>query len=87
MTNLSLPFINVFVHTYDGPTLLENRVMAMVVLPRVGEYLALSSDGEWFCVDTIVHCPFNTSRDGAIDVELYAVKVAHMDVLKARKLE
>lgn len=70
----------VFVHTQSGKGKSDwkNDSREFLRLPVVGEYFALSSTGEWFQVDLVVHCPF----DGQYAAEVFGTQIDHLEVKK-----
>lgn len=82
--------IRVFVHPHDGDKFIGrlNLMVPMLAVPRVGEYIIVESGGDWFRVDTVVHCPFNLQDDhpdGNPDVEVWATRCTELEVLTGRK--
>lgn len=70
----------VFVHTQTakGKSDWINQGRKFLRLPIAGEYIALSSRSPWYCVEIVIHCPFNADYAA----EIYATEVDHMDALK-----
>ena len=71
----------VFVHTQSakGKSDWSNEGREFLRLPVFGEYFALASGGEWYQVDLVVHCPFESEYAA----EVYGTLVDHVEVLKA----
>ena len=70
----------VFVHTQSarGKCDWDNEGRDFLRLPVVGEYIALSSTGEWHRVDLVLHCPF----EAGYAAEIFATRVNHHDVMQ-----
>jgi hypothetical protein len=72
--------IQVFLHTRSpGKHDWANEYRGFAQVPKVGEYLALSSESPWYEVQLVIHVPFK-AQCGA---EVYAVEVDHMAVKAA----
>lgn len=71
----------VFVHTREqGEMEWVNDYYPFSRVPVEGEYFTLSSDGEWFLVELVVHTPF----DKEVHAEVFAVQVDHLEVMKSK---
>jgi len=72
--------MKVFLHTRD-PKESEcvNQFLEFARIPVIGEHVAISSDSPWFKVVVVVHTPFPCD----CEAEVYAVKVEHLEVIKA----
>jgi hypothetical protein len=69
--------IKVFLHTHDkGEANWVNVPKEFAILPSVGEYIATSTDSDWYRVELVVHTPFSCEYDA----EVFAVKVNHNEV-------
>lgn len=75
--------MEVFVHTVE--TLDDqkpvNQGREFLRLPVVGEYITLGPTGDWYEVQIVVHCPHTPPSHYA--AEVFAVRVDHMDAMKA----
>lgn len=70
----------IFLHTREqGQEMFVNKVYDLPHLPRLGEYVVLSSGDEtWYEVKLVVHFPF----DSEFEAEVFAVGLNHLDVLR-----
>lgn len=76
--------MRVFLHTkQDARSEWVNEQREFAQIPAVGEYLATSSNSEWYRVEFIVHTPFPCE----FDAEVFAVQVDHLEVYKGIRFE
>jgi hypothetical protein len=69
--------IQVFLHTRSpGKDDWRNEHRGFAQVPKVGEYLALSSESPWYEVQLVIHVPF----EAQCAAEVYAVEVDHKAV-------
>ncbi|WP_293304993.1 hypothetical protein [Microcoleus sp. PH2017_22_RUC_O_B] len=56
----------------------NNETPKFAQIPIVGEYVATAIDSPWFCVQLVIHTPF----DCEFDAEVYAVAADRNEVLE-----
>jgi hypothetical protein len=72
--------MKVFLHTRKpGEDWNNNEEREFVQVPHLGEYLTLRSDSPWYLVKLVIHTPHG---HGAVDAEVFAEEVDHLDVMK-----
>jgi len=73
--------MRVFLHTRSpGQTNWDNTPETFKQIPRVGDYIARTSDSSWYLVELVVWLP--ESAKTKYQVEINAVQIDHKDAMR-----
>ncbi|GAA5503821.1 hypothetical protein Dxin01_03584 [Deinococcus xinjiangensis] len=75
--------LRIFLHAYIDRKLQANIPFEMLTAPRIGEYIKVEGNGNWYRINGIVHCPFNNDNDYQPHIEVYADQVEEMSALRS----